>query len=141
MGQHIHYYIEQNLDGRWKKVVELQDKPVDAFTAAFQGKEFDFPFDRIIGTAGLPDQTTYEVYPDCDYGHCWFMLDDLLNFDFSKSMTLDGQPLESGRTWRDYLSDVLYCGCSDDNDVEDFLDNFVEMNIEPGLRVVVYFDH
>jgi hypothetical protein len=141
MGQAIYYYLEVQTDGKWKKIDEVSHKPSDEFAAMFLGKEFGHQHDRFIGTAGIPDGTTYREYLDSDYGHCWFMLEDLLTFNFDQPMLLDGQPTGSGWDWRDYLSEVLFRDNSDAGDVDDFLEEFFELKTRPDIRVLVYFDH
>lgn len=140
MAAHINWIAEvrkKHGDG-WALVDQTGDKRNATYFDMFSGND---EFDRMLGHEGYPEDSRMKIAEGANEAyHGWFMLADLFDFNWDTVQTKDGKPLESGRTWRQYLAEVLYGQFSDEDDVKDFLSQFKtwkEIGVE---RVLHYLD-
>lgn len=137
MATHINWIGEKRNDGgEWVQVDFDSEKREVTYFDMFSGND---EFDRMLGHEGYPEDASASIVEGSNEAyHSWFTLSDLFDFNWDTVQTKDGKPLESGRTWRQYLAEVLYGQFSDADDIKDFLSHFKTWK-EIGIERVLHY--
>lgn len=107
MGCDIHEYLEYKEDGVWKLGPEINlERNYDMFAILADVRNYD-GFEQIVEPRGVPADSCQEILDACaqwegdGHSHSYLTLADILNFDWTKTITQSGFVAYRGyASWR-----------------------------------------